>query len=920
VNQSQTGCCRIAMLAAAIAVCLGVSKVRAGVGVGACCTNYNGTGTCTPGQDQATCVASGGIYKGDGTDCSDGCPVVVINEVRIDMTGTDTSEYFELAGPPGTGLSGLTLIVIGDGTGGSGQVERAISLNGLSIPGDGHFLGATGTFVFPGGPPDLVVQAGVDLFENSDNLTFILVTGSTATTATDVDTNDDCTLDTPVPWVNEVDRVVFVETFNPPTVGGNECYYGSGTQLVGPDGTFVPGHIYRCPDATGGWKIGIFDPADLGSNDTAGSTNSCVGACCGANEVCTTRTQQICQATGGTYLGDNISCVNPNPCLPQDSRACCFNDGSCQNLTLGDCGVAGGMSQGVGTSCSPGVNGLRCCTNANDMRNLGVPVPVPATCELVVSSLEDTDNTPTELAVQAQDMTGDGGLPAGLNRGITILGDPTVLGTLLTGVTTGSRITLRNVGLSDQAQNRQITVDGTTTISVNGTTAAPTPIVVTAAEASTENIESCLVRLNCVQFSTIPSANFAGETNYTVTDGASTIVVRVPTTTTPVIGSAIPTGSCDLIGVANEFAGTRQVMLRYAADVVANPGPCPGTEACCFGDGSCLNLYQSVCTARGGISSGGGQPCGVVVCTAATGACCVSGTCTGGQTPAQCSTAGGTYLGDGSTCIAPTCGNPLAVRVNEIRIDQSSTDNDEYFELFGAPNTPLGTLTYIVLGDTGGDDSGVIERIAPLTGQVIGTSGYFLAVTGTYTLGGTPDFVFSATNNAFENNDNVTHMLVSGFTGTPNQDLDTNNDGVLDAMPWTSIVDSIGISFQVNPPTDPTLGYTYGPSIGPDLGGFAPPHVYRCPDGTGAWQIGLFADTSADTPQAANPTGCAAVCSCRGDVNGDAVVNAKDIQSFANCLTAGGACDCADVNNDTTADTGDIASFISALLSGNCAP
>lgn len=921
MNHGKLNGCRIALLCSAIAVFAGVERAQA---AGGCCTNYNGSGTCSIAADQATCTGGGGIFKGEGTDCSDGCPVVVFNEIRIDgQTATgDNSEYIELSGPAGLGLSGLSIIVIGDDTAaaGSGVVERVVSLNNQSIPGDGHFLVGTGTFAMSGGPPDLVAQLTANWLENSDNLTFILVTGSTATVLQDLDNlptqAGDCALDT-IPWVAVVDRVVFLETDNPPTVAGNECHYGSGTELVGPDGAFVPGHIYRCPDSTGPWKIGAFNETTLESNDTPGVSNACVGACCSA-ETCAIRTPLVCQFSGGTYIGDNVPCISPNPCLPQDSRACCFGDGSCQNLTVADCGTAGGATQGIGSACSPSLNGLRCCTNANDMRGLSVPVPVPATCELVVSSLEDTDNTSTELAVQAQDQTGDGSPPAGLTRGITILGDPTVLGNLLTGVTTGTRITLRNVNLSEQANNRQITVDANTTISLNGTTTPPAPIVVTVSDAASETLESCLIRMNCVQFMTIPSATFTGETNYTITDGSSTLIVRVPTTSTPVIGTTVPTGSCDLIGVANQFVNDRQLMLRFATDVIPNAS-CPGTEACCFGDGSCLNLFANVCVARGGISQGGGQPCGVVPCAAATGACCDDGTCTANQTLAQCNTAGGTYLGDSSTCIAPTCGNPLAVRLNEIRIDQVGTDNDEYFELFGGANTPLGTLTLIVLGDTGGDDSGVIERIVSLSGRVIDTSGYFLAATLPFSLPVTPDYVFSDTINMFENGDNITFMLVTGFTGAPNQDLDTNNDGVLDLTPWTSLVDSIGVSFETNPPTNPASGYTYGPSIGPDTGG-APAHVFRCPDGVGAWQIGLFGSTASDTPKAANPTGCAAVCTCRGDVNGDTLVNGKDIQAFANCLTAGGSCSCADVNNDTVADASDVLPMVNALLSGACAP
>ena len=48
---------------------------------------------------------------------------VFISEIRIDQSGADTDEYFELAGTPGASLDGLTYLVIGDGSGGSGVID-----------------------------------------------------------------------------------------------------------------------------------------------------------------------------------------------------------------------------------------------------------------------------------------------------------------------------------------------------------------------------------------------------------------------------------------------------------------------------------------------------------------------------------------------------------------------------------------------------------------------------------------------------------------------------------------------------------------------------------------------------------------------------------------------------------------------------
>lgn len=187
-----------------------------------------------------------------------------------------------------------------------------------------------------------------------------------------------------------------------------------------------------------------------------------------------------------------------------------------------------------------------------------------------------------------------------------------------------------------------------------------------------------------------------------------------------------------------------------------------------------------------------------------------------------------------------------AVTINEIRIDQTGTDLDEYFELAGNPNESLTGLTYIVIGDATGDASGVIDAIYSLTGLTILADG-FLAVHDpepTPALCSGYDVVTANLN--FENSDNNTHMLVTGFSGSANQDLDTNNDGVLDITPWTSIVDCVAI---VGTSGLPVYCAT---QVGPD-GSFVPGHVFLCGN---QWVVGDFAACTNDTPGAANTPQC----------------------------------------------------------------
>ena len=188
-----------------------------------------------------------------------------INEIRTDQPSTDNDEYFEITGTGSSSLDGLTYVVIGDGTGGSGVIEAVVDLTGQTIPADGFFVAAEGSFTF--GTADFTTTLN---FENSDNTTHLLVQGFSGSNGDDLDTNDDCVLDT-TPWTSVVDGVALIEEANPPA--STECHYGTdlGVDVVGPDGSFAPGHIGRDPDSTGPWIIGDFD--QTAGTDSPGASN-----------------------------------------------------------------------------------------------------------------------------------------------------------------------------------------------------------------------------------------------------------------------------------------------------------------------------------------------------------------------------------------------------------------------------------------------------------------------------------------------------------------------------------------------------------------------------------------------------------------------------------------------------------------------
>ena len=119
--------------------------------------------------------------------------------------------------------------VVGDSP---NDVNAARALGALAV-GCTYGLGAPGQVKAAG--PDFLIDAVGDLnFENSDNLTFLLVTDFTGSAGDDIDVAEDGVIDN-VLWTAIIDDVAFVENTDVPTFG--EYYYSA--NVVGPDGTYV---------------------------------------------------------------------------------------------------------------------------------------------------------------------------------------------------------------------------------------------------------------------------------------------------------------------------------------------------------------------------------------------------------------------------------------------------------------------------------------------------------------------------------------------------------------------------------------------------------------------------------------------------------------------------------------------------------
>jgi hypothetical protein len=897
-----------------------IKIITGGVPTGACC-NAPG-GTCTPAQTRAQCVAATGIYLGDGSTCATGCPTysnIVLNEIRHDQSGFDVDEYVEIAGPSNTSLNGLTYLVIGDGelAQGSGVIETAIDLSGKTILVDGRFFIAADNdtlqvLTVSGAPhfaPDLLTELD---YAESDNLTHMIVAGFRGSVDQDLDTNDDCVIDANPPWVSERDRIALVETNNPP-FGDTECHYGDFLAVpptaIGPAvGGFAPAQAYRFDNnlnpKDGAGRPWIVDPNIANPvtsffpencDDTPGAVNAkSTGACC-SGASCVVRTRQDCINLGHSWQGRNTVC-SPNPCV----GACCDAAFGCTQVSRSAClATPGNAYMGSGLPCTP--DPCPCVMDLTSARNLSWYTPVRL-CNVVVTSTTDLVSAQTSKNFMVQDTSGSDGQTA-----ITVFGASAVIDAALSGVSIGDSIDIQGrvinflgqfeLGDGDNAQNGPNAISPYPLIrfSNHGNVGVPAPKVITLADLQDGNpaaelLESEYVQVNCVAFVDGNGTNvFNGPANYTITDGTNYAIFRLSTSALDFQGFLIPTGPVNLRGVFFQFDNITQ-----------NPPPYDkGYEI--LGRGLGFNDPDDMDE---------GPNCGP------TGACCLPGPlCQLGLTAALCAGKGGFYRGDGSTCAAQ-CPSTDGVVINEIRIDEpTANDPNEYFEIKGPPNVPIGSLTYVVIGDGEvAQGSGVIESFVLLRREVLPASGLLLVANAdTYTLTAPATISLDTEFIVFDDDENRTHLLVENFSGAIGNDLDTNDDGVLDSLPWSRVLSSIAVVKNVSSPPVGTEWW-YGPTIGPVPGGFAPAHIIRCPGALNDFTIGTFATAGGnDTPGAEND--CSAACLfCPGDVNGSTIVDLGDIPAMVNALVGITPNPCADVNVDGKYDGQDIPPFIRLVL------
>jgi hypothetical protein len=314
-----------------------------------------------------------------------------------------------------------------------------------------------------------------------------------------------------------------------------------------------------------------------------------------------------------------------------------------------------------------------------------------------------------------------------------------------------------------------------------------------------------------------------------------------------------------------------------------------------------------------------------------------------------------------------------SIIINEAMVNPPSPDADntrEFFELKRIGDTGLqGVWLVVIDGDnnTAGNSTatGVVDFALDLSNFTFGNNGLLLLRDSTLVLQPapaaetnvvviTPDWqgctgTLTVGNIDIENG-SATYLLVRNFTGSICQDLDTDNDGVLNATPWTSVIDAVGFidgddfdagiparqyatqlgGFEVTDNSAIPTGFTpdsfariCNAIVIHDILGTSPGPYVADPAETRFFPEGQTLDGNYTlTPGSENIEVCAPAGCDDIDFNNDEVFpDDQDVVDFFNVLAGAScpACNDIDFNNDEVfPDDQDVVDFFNVLAGGEC--
>ena len=638
---------------------------------------------------------------------------------------------------------------------------------------------------------------------------------------------------------------------------------------------------------------------DLPMNPCVGDGACCVGQACSAPV-----TPGACALLGGVFLGLGTDCTG----IPCSEGACCDLQGNCTITTEPNCT---GEFQGLLTTCDPNPCVGACCDPSNGLCFVVTELICGALPGAYMGDGTTCDPDPCPLPEDCASSRPIGAVPFATNLDISSAGPDGPGGSCDFTAVMQNDVWYMWTAPQDGSGIATVTPANFDAVLVVWEGVDCLSLVEVDCQECDDNLPGC-PDLTAPEVSIFPVTT--GQTYWFQFGDEGTGAGGGP------VGFELDlstgTGACCVPNVLCQVVGLGTCVLQlggaYEGDGTSctPTTPCPG--ACCLPDATCTELPEADCIAAGGEFFGELAACPVTPC--ALGACCLPAGCQA-TTAFACGSLGGQYQGDGVSCdpgfVTSQCIDP--------------------FEDISA------TGTVLTLPDNGGSLAAIGFTFSfygvAHTDLTVASNGYL-------TFGGVGGaFINSPIPDAADPNDMIAGLwddLVPQMGGTIQHETRGVAPDRRFIAQWTNIPARIGFGTS-GPNTFQIILFEGTNEIDIRYGDVdvASPNATAGVES----QDGLNGvDTSNDIADfacvrfAIDPSGgpCAsgACATCPGDTSGNGTLNGVDVATFVDCMIAaqGGAptagCSCADMNvvPDGVLNSVDVTLFVNALLNPPACP
>ena len=288
---------------------------------GACCTGTS----CDDTKCEAECIAGGGVYRGDGTDCT---PNICQGACCISSFGQclelEQTTCVQLSGSyKGNGTECNTLppsLECGGACCFGTPPDNLTSCQPVTKRSSCSYVSSSVIRAYKG---DLTSCPACGSFEGYHKCCL----------------PDGVCIDTTSGACDAALGVYTVDAHcSATTCSRNACCFTDGT--------------CRLMTVDGCTQLGGFSRADVSCPVNLCSSYIPTGACCGtAADDCTVTTRTVCESQEKVYRGDNTDCTNPADVCP-GSGACCRSNGDCfDDFSAAQCAAVDGVYQGNSSAC-----------------------------------------------------------------------------------------------------------------------------------------------------------------------------------------------------------------------------------------------------------------------------------------------------------------------------------------------------------------------------------------------------------------------------------------------------------------------------------------------------------------------------------------------------------------------------------------